>query len=233
MTTAHKAEKFVAALQSFPAFAGVFNPWADVDKQHDNSSRNPDIRAENLVQYLSERVGIADNVLIAEAPGYQGCHFSGIAMTSERILLGYQRHNNVNPEDVFLGPVTRTSKDEKLGGFNEPTATIVWKAIKNSGTDPRRVVLWNSFAFHPMKSGYLTNRKPTESELRQAEPLLRQFLELFPTAFVVPVGRVAEEILGALNVTSAPYVRHPANGGATGFRDGMTTYWSPTGTAGA
>lgn len=78
-----------------------------------------------------------------------------------------------------------------------------------------------------MKNGYLTNRKPTWSELTQAEPLLRQFLELFPKAFVVPVGRVAEEILGGLKVSCAPYVRHPANGGATAFRTGMSTYWSP------
>lgn len=222
-----QAETFVEALQKFPSLSGVFNPWADYDNMHDTSPKNADVRAQHLIWYLAERIGRARSVLIAEAPGYQGCHFSGIAMTSERILLGFQKHNHVHPEDVFQGGAIRTSKDIKLGGFNEPTATIVWKAIKQSGADPRDVVLWNSFAFHPMKNGWLTNRKPTPAELSQARHLLEHFLSLFPSAFVVPVGRVAEEILGDMGIACSGYVRHPANGGATDFRTGMTEYWGP------
>lgn len=103
MVARHKAEKFVEALQNFPELPGVFNPWRDVDPLHDQSAKSPEIRADHLVRYLTERIDLADNVLIAEAPGYQGCHFSGIAMTSERILLGYQEHNNIRPNDVFHG----------------------------------------------------------------------------------------------------------------------------------
>lgn len=224
MTAQHKAEKFVEALQGFPALTGVFNPWVDVDLVNDQSIKSPEIRADHLVRYLAERIDLADNVLIAEAPGYQGCHFSGIAMTSERILLGNQTHNGVHPEDVFLGKGTMTSKHTK-NGANEPTATIVWKAIKQSGTDTRKIVLWNSFAFHPMKNGYLTNRKPTWNELQQAQYLLEHFLSLFSTSFVIPIGRVAEDILGNLGIACSPYVRHPANGGATSFRTGMQCYW--------
>lgn len=227
MTTRHQAEQFVAALQRFPTLPGVFNPWADYDTEYDTSPRNADVRAEHLVRYLTERIGVATNVLIAEAPGYQGCHFSGLAMTSERILLGHHKHNNVHPEDVFQGAATRTSKDSKLGGFNEPTATIVWTAIKQSGTEPRKVVLWNSFAFHPMKDSWLTNRKPTPAELAQARHLLEHFLSLFPGAGVVPVGRVAEDILANMGIPCSGYVRHPANGGATEFRSGMGAYWNP------
>lgn len=227
MTPIKQAEQFVEALQKFPSLTGVFNPWADYDEEHDTSPKSAEARAEHLVRYLSERIGRARSVLIAEAPGYQGCHFSGIAMTSERILLGFQKHNDVLPGDVFNGAATRTSKEIKLGGFNEPTATIVWKAIKQSGVDPRDVVLWNSFAFHPMKNGWLTNRKPTPAELLKARNLLEHFLSLFSGAFVVPVGRVAEDILGEMGIACSGYVRHPANGGATEFRVGMGEYWQP------
>lgn len=221
-----QAEAFVEALQRFPSLNNVFNPWADYDTEHDISAKCADIRSEHLSQYLGERIGVAETVLIAEAPGYQGCHFSGIPMTSERILLGFQAHNGVQPKDVFQGTARRTSKENlKLGGFNEPTATIVWKAIKQSGADPRKVVLWNSFAFHPMKSGWLTNRKPTPDELGQGRHLLEHLLSLFPKAALVPVGRVAEEILGNLEIACSGYVRHPANGGATEFRSGMSKHW--------
>lgn len=226
MSSQKQAEAFVEALQRFPSQSNVFNPWADHDTDHDVSTKCADVRSEHLAQYLAERIGRAKTVMIAEAPGYQGCHFSGIAMTSERILLGYHSHNDVHPADVFQGTARRTSKDElKLGGFNEPTATIVWKAIKASGVDPRSVVLWNSFAFHPMKSGWLTNRKPTPDELARGRHLLEHFLSLFPETALVPVGRVAEEILGDLNISCSGYVRHPANGGATEFRAGMGQYW--------
>jgi hypothetical protein len=227
MSKQKQAESFVEALQKFPKSSNVFNPWADHDTEHDVSAKSADIRAEHLARYLAERIGVAKTVMIAEAPGYQGCHFSGIAMTSERILLGFHRHNDVHPEDVFQGTARRTSKDDvKLGGFNEPTATIVWKAIKNSGVDPRGVVLWNSFAFHPMKESWLTNRKPTPDELRRGQYLLEHFLSLFPGSALVPVGRVAEEILADLQISCSGYVRHPANGGATEFRTGMSQYWN-------
>jgi hypothetical protein len=226
MNTQKQAEAFVQALQKFPSSPKVFNPWTDQDTEHDFSAKSADIRAEHLACYLAERIGRAKSVLIAEAPGYQGCHFSGIAMTSERILLGSHRHNDIHPADVFQGPARRTSKEtSKPGGFNEPTATIVWKSIKSSGVDPRDVVLWNSFAFHPMKDGWLTNRKPTPEELSRGRYLLEHFLSLFPNTALVPVGRVAEDILGALKISCSGYVRHPANGGATEFRAGISQYW--------
>lgn len=228
MTAQLKAENFVDALQKFPTLTRVFNPWLDVDQLHDQSSEGPKIRSDQLVRYLAERIGFADNILIAEAPGFQGCHFSGIAMTSERILLGYQKNNNIHREDVFHGEATKTSKHLKMGA-TEPTATVVWKVIKQSGVDPRKVVLWNSFPFHPMKDSYLSNRKPAPDELEKARYLLEHFLSLFPGALVIPVGRIAEKILENLGITCSPYVRHPANGGATEFRAGMEAYWKHAG----
>jgi hypothetical protein len=222
-----KVVDFVSALQALPPLPAVFNPWRDVDPVHDLGPQSPRTRAEHLVQYLNERAGRAQLVLCAEALGYQGGHFSGIAMTSERILLGHLASKGIAAEDVISGGGRRTSrvtaKTPALGA-NEPTATIVWGALKNAGIDTRNVVLWNAFAPHPMKApgDWLTNRKPTPQELKFGRPLLEQFLDMFPGARMVAIGRVSEDILGDMGIQVAAQVRHPANGGANAFRDGVS-----------
>lgn len=229
MSLERKAEAFVEALQRAKKMPGVFNPWRDIDRENDASRSAPEIRAGHLVRYLTERAGRATHALIAEAPGFQGCHFSGVPMTSERILLGHLRHKGIATEHVFEGPAERTSK---LGpktpalGANEPTATIVWGAVMAAGACPRSVVLWNTFAFHPMADGYLTNRRPTRAELDKAAHLLEQFIDLFPGAQILPVGRIAEETFASMEIECSSYIRHPANGGATEFRQGLSRYLS-------
>lgn len=216
---------FLAQLQRFPQRQGVFNPWHDVDPEHDASAQAPEHRAHNLHRYLSERLKSAKLLLIAEAPGYQGCHFTGLAMTSERILLGYQAKRGVLPADVFHGDFVRSTRPDgrfKAIGANEPTATIVWSLLKAAKVDPREVVLWNAFAFHPMGKGLLTNRKPTKEELKAGRPLLEAFLDLFPAARPVAVGGVSQGALAQMGVPVAAEVRHPSYGGATAFRAGLT-----------
>ena len=88
---------FLEHLQSYHA-PGVFNPWADYDPVYDISPAAPHIRAANLQRYLELRTG-AHYLFIAEGLGYQGGHFSGMAMTSERILLGH--HPEIKPEEVL------------------------------------------------------------------------------------------------------------------------------------
>lgn len=213
--------KFLDALKSFPALPGVFNPWRDIDPMYDIGAQSPVIRSEQLHRYLTERVGRARFVLCAEALGYQGGHFSGIAMTSERILLGHHVAKGVLPGDVFSGLARRTSRvtpKTPAKGATEQTATVVWGALKKAGIDTRDVVLWNAFALHPMKGTWLTNRTPTPAELRLGKPLLEQFLAMFPHAKTIAVGDVSEGVLSDLGVTVAGKVRHPANGGAAKFR---------------
>jgi uracil-DNA glycosylase len=216
-----QASDFVKALQAVPAREGVFNPWAQHDTEYDASSSSPEWRAEHLHAYLAERVGRAKWLLIAEAPGYQGCHFSGIAMTSERILLGGLAGKGIAAADVIATPPRRTSHTDKLpaGGANEPTATVIWSQLKSLGLDTREVVLWNAFAFHPHKPGaWLTNRAPTRAEVASGRALLEQFVALYAQAAVVAVGRVSQGLLGELGI-HAQDVRHPSMGGATKFRE--------------
>lgn len=204
-----------------------FNPWYHRDEEHDINSDAPEIRKKQLQSYLSDRLDSAKYLCVAEALGYQGGHFTGIAMTSERILLGHQQKpHSIPPDDVFrtLSP-SRTSKPEVIEkGFSEPTATIMWKALYTLGLDPFEVVLWNGLAWHPYDpdDGLLSNRTPTDSELEAGIPALKAFFELYPTAKVIAVGRKSEYCLDKLDLNYIP-VRHPANGGAPKFRRQMKT----------
>ena len=213
-------DKFVAALSHYRAPA-VFNPWGEVDLEHDIDTSGAIVRRAQLLQYLQERIGRADCLLCAEAIGYQGGHFSGIPMTSERLLLGGLRHKKLDSEMVFknLTP-KRTSRVElKPAGFTEPTATIVWGFLAEHGIDPRRVVLWNAFPWHPyhLGRGLLSNRTPKDNELVAGHLVLQQMLQLGQFQKIIAVGEKAALQLMQLDIAVVK-VRHPANGGAGMFR---------------
>lgn len=216
-------ERFVASLAEHRS-AAVFNPWGEVDSAHDSGRDGPLVRSRQLLQYLRERIGRAEVLLLAEAIGYQGGHFSGIPMTSERLLLGGLKHKQLRPEMVFTGlNPQRTSREElRPGGFTEPTATIVWGFLAEQAIDPRSVVLWNAFPWHPYKpdQGLLSNRTPTDAELAKGHLVLRQLLELGRFRKIVAVGEKSYTQLHSLGI-GAIKVRHPANGGAGKFRRQM------------
>ncbi len=213
-------EQFVASLSRFQA-EGVFNPWRDNDPEHDGSAAGAEIRRRQLLAYLKERIGVADTLLCAEAIGYQGGHFSGIPMTSERLLLGGLEHKGISAGMVFsnLSPQRTSSVAVKATGFTEPTATIVWGFFVDHGIDPRRVILWNAFPWHPYQphKGLLSNRTPTAEELAAGHQILLTLLDLGRFRRVVAVGEKAAQQLDQLNI-AAVKVRHPANGGAGKFR---------------
>src|SRR5215469_18410028 len=116
-------KNFIRMLRQSPSGA-VFNPWWQVDEENDTSPGSREIRRKHLTLYLRERLRKARLVIVGEALGYRGGHFSGIPMTSERMLLCTERH-------VVAGiKPRRTSKPGVCpNGFSEPTATIVWGAL--------------------------------------------------------------------------------------------------------
>jgi hypothetical protein len=190
----------------------VFNPWWHSDTANDIGAGAPRIRRKQLRAYLAERLGKARLVLIGEALGYRGGHFTGIAMTSERILLeGVQGHRVLSTIEP-----RRTSRPQKWPrGFAEQTASIVWSALLGLGLPAEAFVLWNVFPWHSFDraKGVLSNRAPSRGELASGAPVLKAFVDLFPDARIVAVGRFAAAQLG-----SAKCVRHPASAGATLFR---------------
>jgi len=212
--------KFIQSLKKTPR--GLFNPWYHQDSLNDLSPEAPDIRRRQLEAYLTERRGRAKFLFIAEALGYQGGHFTGMAMTSERILLGHQEEKyGIKPEHVFRSVShQRTSKPELIEkGMSEPTATIMWGALIELGIDPYDVVLWNAVPWHPYRKGnYLTNRTPRTNEMEAGLRHLRSFISLFDGPQVIAVGRKCEQSLTELGIHHTG-VRHPANGGAPKFRE--------------
>lgn len=187
---------------------GLFNPWRD-HCPHEAVQDGPAARMDRLAMHLDCD---PDLILVAEAPGYQGCRYSGIAFTSERLLME--------------GAIPRLPKlSHRLSTrplpFSEPSATIVWRTLYRLGL-AERVVLWNAVQLHPHRPGEpWSNRTPTPSEVALGEPALRILVTSFPRARVVAVGKKAEGLLQAMGVVPVATVRHPANGGATAFAAGM------------
>lgn len=224
-------QDFIDKLQSYQGEL-VFNPWRDFDTSCDISAQAPVIRTENLNRYLELRQN-AHYLFIAEGLGYQGGHFSGIAITSERIILG--NHPDVEQKSV-LGDwnYQRTSDPEspllnrtqKLLGFNEPTDTVVWNALNKHGLAAMDVILWNIFPFHPYKDGkLLSNRTPSNAELDIGIEYAKMLLALVPGMKVVAIGQKAANTLARYGV-ECEAVPHPSMGGANRFKAAVAEIFS-------
>src|SRR5881296_2257825 len=214
-------DEFLRLLKKSPSGA-VFNPWWEADEQNDVGPNAPAIRRNQLRAYLQKRFRKAHIAVIGEAVGYRGGHFSGIPMTSERLLLGRSKTVRLKSNDFFseINP-RRTSKSKKCpDGFSEPTATIVWSTLLRLGLKPQQFVLWNAFPWHSFdpRRGMLSNRMPNKSERSAGLAVLKAFLDLFPCDEIVALGNVAVSQLKEMNV-ECQGVRHPASGGAKLFRE--------------
>ncbi len=199
----------------------VFNPWYDYDPEYDIDYSSPKKRLNNLKSYLYERQN-AKYLLVAEALGYQGGHFSGIPMTSERIILGHKDSIGITAKHVCNQTLERTSKSEiKVDGFSEPTATIVWKKLIEHDLDTRNFIFWNSFPWHPYNAskGFLSNRTPTNSEIEEGKIVFNELFKTIKFKKIIVLGNEAYYLLDSMGINGARKVRHPENGGCKEFRE--------------
>ncbi len=186
----------------------VFNPWNEDDPM-DVSPGGAEARRERLRCHFDCKPAM---LLLGEAPGYQGCHFSGVAFTNEKLIM-----------DGVIPRVSSTFRfTVRERPWCEPSATIVWRTLRELGIADR-VVLWNAFAWHPYKAdeGTLSNRTPTRTEVESGVFALRAVLNHFAGVPIVPVGNVSALTLTKLGIAALPPVRHPSMGGATQFREGL------------
>jgi uracil-DNA glycosylase len=193
-----------ALIRALGHFRGpnVFNPWNDSDPLDIGLGARQ--RRERLGQHLDCR---AEFLLVGEAAGYQGCHFPGVAFTNESLLLAGRI-----PRISIEGRISK-----RMRPWCEPSATVVWGRLHELGI-AQRTVLWNTFAWHPHRPGEpMSNRPPTREELKLGAPVLHEVLNLFSSARLVAVGRIAQAALQVAGVPSIA-VRHPAMGGANLFR---------------
>lgn len=187
---------------------GLFNPWKE-GCPHDAAGNGPAEKLGRLALHLDCE---PEFILTGEAPGYQGCRYSGIAFTSERLL---------GEGAIPRIPASAHRLSDRRLPFSEPSATIVWKTLYQLGI-AERTLLWNAMQLHPHRPGHLwSNRTPTPDEIRLGEPALRILIARFPRARLIAVGKKAEGLLHDMGIPVAGSVRHPANGGATQFAAGL------------
>ena len=167
-------------------------------------AEGPALRRANATAYLNARAGRTPLLLVGEAMGYAGGRFSGLAFTAERTLLGWGE------------PFAATSLRPE--GWAEQSGTIVHGALAALGLEAG-AVLWNVVPAHPHRPGEpLSNRTPTAAELRRRRGAERAG-RAARAAREIAVGRSAERALGELGLPCHASIRHPANGGATAFRE--------------
>ena len=206
----------VETLRRFRAH-NVFNQWDETDPDFDCNDA-PKIRRDNLREYLRTRPH-PRYVFIGEAPSWRGTRFSGIPMTSERILL--RKQPSLQSTEVIPGAQGRRTsringnypKCNLIDGLAESSATRVWEASRDCRLSATDFVLWNAMPWHPRKENgtALSNRdsgKFTCEEIEAGRHFLHCMLrDLYPSACSVALGDFgARELLMAENRA----VPHPA-----------------------
>jgi uracil-DNA glycosylase len=198
----------LADLARAPVAADATNQYAD-DGTPGNATRRANLqRALELA--LVARPAL---LLVGEAPGYNGARRTGVPFTSERLLLA-----GVEPPGLFGAArgFALATDDGRIS--NEQTATIVWREVAALGL---MTVGWNAYPFHPHRANMpQSNRAPRAAELRQGLPFVQAVRALFPGALVVAMGNTASRALTLLEVAHHK-VRHPAQGGARRFAEGL------------
>ncbi len=185
----------------------VFNPWSN-DDPHDVLYMGATARKWRLEKHFDRD---ARYLLIGEAPGYRGCHFSGIPFTCEKQLCD--------------GIVPVLGRHERITTRNLPwsegSATIIWSTLYELDI-AESTVMFNAFPWHPHQPGDpLSNRTPTARELTTHADVLGMVVREFPDAKRIAVGKAAAGTLGGLGFQIHHEVRHPSMGGANLFRQQM------------
>lgn len=194
---------------SEPQLAGMHNPWRDACST-EVSDKGSLLRKSRLRRHMM--VSNPRLIIVGEAPGYQGCRYSGIAFTSERLLVegGIPRMN---------GPDGKRISTRELP-WSEPSATIVWGGLREHGL-ANDTVMTNAVPWHPEGDrGPHSNRTPSKPEKAAGAPYLKMFLNIYPNVQVAALGNTASDSLTELGIKHVK-LRHPANGGATKFRAGL------------
>ena len=202
MTLTAAVEAHLFRYESTP---DLFNPYRDRDPDLDVESA-PAIRKENLLRFLADHKSGASLLLVAEAPGPWGCRFSGVPITSEEQL--------VNPNF----PASGRQSSSRNKPYSEYSANIFWRVLE---LYYESIFVWNTVPLHPHRPGEpLTIRTPRQSEINPFLPLLEAVVRDMDPNLILAVGRKAENALERIGLDPR-YVRHPSQGGALRFADGV------------
>ncbi|WP_457652914.1 uracil-DNA glycosylase [Rhodocaloribacter sp.] len=198
-----------------PSREDLWNPYRDRSDGLDRADAVA-VRRANLRNYLAAYAERPPVFLLAEAPGPWGCRFSGVPLTSEAQL--------VDPAFPLDG--AQSSLNETP--YREYSAGIYWRVL---GPYFPRFFTWNAVPLHPHRPGEpLTIRNPAHREVAAFGGLLAGLLDLLRPERILAVGRKAEYALAKVGA-EAIYVRHPSQGGARKFEEGVRAVFSEMGLA--
>ncbi|WP_420460035.1 hypothetical protein [Neolewinella sp.] len=185
-----------------------FNPYRDLDSLHDRLDA-PALRRRNLLTYLQVMAQLGPSELwVAESGSHTGTRRSGLPLVPTTELTG------LNERFATTGFAVPTRTSDRAG----MTAAFVWQAALER---PNLPLFWNAVMAHPHRAGQpYHNRSVRRTELTAYQPVLQNLLKLFSFTTVIAIGRVAERTLVDVGI-SCRYVRHPAQGGARAFREGV------------
>lgn len=187
-----------------PSSDRLFNQYRDRNPDLDKEDA-PDIRRRNLRSYLAGYEEMPEVFLLAEAPGPWGCRFSGVPITSEAQLLDPNFPIHGDKSSLAVEPHT------------EYSANIHWRVLAQHYP---KFFTWNTVPFHPHRSDPLSIRTPKASEVDGFRDVVGAFLQVIRPKHVVAIGRKGERALNHLGVENT-YVRHPSQGGAKKFEEGV------------
>jgi uracil-DNA glycosylase len=191
----------------------LFNQYQDADLRTERPD-GPAIRRANLKSYLASYQALPVVLVVGEAAGPWGMRWSGIPFTSERQL--------ANQTVPFQGKASSLQKPAVRLGRRSPhssgSATIFWRVMKQ--WFPAFVAV-DVVPFFPHAEGdVLKKGTPTESEIRQFLPILKETSALIQPATIVAVGKTASEALGNLGMDHEA-VHHTAHDTKKEFPAGM------------
>ncbi len=195
-----------------PSSDTLFNPYRDVHPDIDQPCAS-DIRRENMRRYLATYTVRPPIFLLAEAPGPWGCRFSGVPLVSEAQL--------VDSDFPLCGAPTSRAETP----HHEYSARIYWRVLR---TYFPKFFTWNTVPYHPHHHGKpLSIRTPTAAEINASTDVLAALVGELKPARILAIGRKAER---ALRITGTPgtYVRHPSQGGARLFAEGVVEAFQAT-----
>ena len=132
------ARAFAARVATAGCRPGAFNPWAEttIDEAAGNG---PGARLDRLVHHLDRDAKL---VLVGEPPSYQGARISGIAFTSEALVI----------EGAIPGVQPHGRLSTRGRPWSEPSGRIMWGALHRAGlADATETV------FHRSKSAAAMN----------------------------------------------------------------------------
>lgn len=191
---------------SVPSTADLFNPYRDAEPDLDVEGA-AEIRKQNLAAYFAAFEHPPRLLLLAEAPGPWGCRFSGVPITSEAQLI----------DPSF--PVGGRQSSRRNEPYSEYSAGIFWRLLQPAFP---HFFVWNTVPLHPHRRDEpLTIRTPRTDEVIRFEPLTALVIEALAPSEILAVGRKAESTLTRIGAPHT-YVRHPSQGGAVAFAEGVT-----------